>query len=172
MDRVTIREREEIENEEERLEKEKQRQAELRKRESRRVCEWDVCIYNYTKLASYPGSWRGGERERGIHCLCKRLITMTFHCFRISSFTPSYSWRHYSWAGLVCYTEAKYVSPNITHPWTHQLPTCHIKKKGKAGCLPALVNPCATICWQARLSGDRCLVIVVWWSLSSFREQD
>jgi hypothetical protein len=38
MDRVTIREREEIENEEERLEKDKQRQADLRKKESRRVC--------------------------------------------------------------------------------------------------------------------------------------
>ena len=35
---MTIREREQIENEEEQLEKDKQRQIELRKKESRRVC--------------------------------------------------------------------------------------------------------------------------------------
>ena len=42
LDRVTIREREEIENEEERVEKEKQRQTELRKRESRRVSGYNT----------------------------------------------------------------------------------------------------------------------------------
>ena len=56
MDRVTIKEREEIENEEERIEKEKQRQTELRKKESRRVSVSVMPTYSIHTNFFYPGS--------------------------------------------------------------------------------------------------------------------
>ena len=57
---MTIREKEEIENEEERVEKEKQRQADLRKRESRRVCACKPVAISQDLLSSGRGGGRTG----------------------------------------------------------------------------------------------------------------